>query len=464
MPDHREVGERIGTALADRYRMEGEIGQGGMATVYLAQDLKHERRVALKVLRSDLTAGLGSERFVQEIGIAAKLSHPHILPLFDSGEADGLLYYVMPFVDGESLGDRLAREGRLPTEEAIRLTDQIASALAYAHERGVVHRDIKPGNILLAGDQAVVADFGIARAVAEATTDRLTGSGTVVGTPAYMAPEQALGDGSLDGRTDVYGLGCVVYEMLTGEPPFKGKDPASLLAMRLSEEGVSLRDSDPAIPLFLDRAVSRALATDPDQRFPSATDFAEALTTGRVVQQVRRRTRRTGLAWVGGIGGLALVVWLISLWLQAPQMGSIAVLPFTDLTGDPEQAHLAAGVHEALIEELGRLDLQVKSRATMARFRDSDRGIPEIARELGVDGIMEGSVLRDGDSLAISARLYDRDEEEVWAGSFEGVLPDVVALYRGFSLAIAERIRLSLSPEDEARLEQEPAVNPAVYE
>ncbi|MFC1574748.1 serine/threonine-protein kinase, partial [Gemmatimonadota bacterium] len=283
MIDNQGEGDRIRTALADRYRVEGEIGQGGMATVYVAQDLKHDRRVALKVLRSELTAGLGAERFVQEIGIAAKLSHPHILPLFDSGEADGLLYYVMPYVEGESLEDRLARDGRMPSEEAIRLTDQVASALAYAHERGVVHRDIKPGNILLAGDQAVVADFGIARAVAEATTDRLTGSGTVVGTPAYMAPEQALGDGSVDGRTDVYALGCVVFEMLTGELPFKGKDPAALLAARLSDDGVNLRDSDPAVPLFLDRAVSRALATDPDQRFPSATGFAEALTTGRVV-------------------------------------------------------------------------------------------------------------------------------------------------------------------------------------
>ena len=464
MPDNQEVGERIRTALADRYRVEGEIGQGGMATVYLAQDLKHDRRVALKVLRSELTAGLGAERFVQEIGIAAKLSHPHILPLFDSGEADGLLYYVMPFVEGESLGDRLAREGRLSQAESIRLTDQIASALAYAHERGVVHRDIKPGNILLAGDQAVVADFGIARAVAEATTDRLTGSGTVMGTPAYMAPEQALGTGSVDGRTDIYALGCVVYEMLTGELPFKGKDPAALLAVRLSDEGVNLRDSDPAAPLFLDRAVSKAMATDPDQRFPSATEFAEALTTGRVVQQVRRRTRRTGLAWVGGIAGVALVVWLINLWLQAPLMGSLAVLPVEDLTGDPDQAFLAAGFHESLLAELGQLDLKTISRASMARYRDSELGIPEIARELGVDGIVEASMLADEDSLVISARLYDRNEEEVWSGSFEGVLPDLVALYRGFARAIAERIRWSLTPEDEARLGEDPAVNPAVYE
>jgi len=435
-----------------------------MATVYLAHDLKHDRRVALKVLRPELAAGLGAERFVREIGIAAKLSHPHILPLFDSGEADGLLYYVMPYVEGESLRERLARGGKMAPDEAVRLTDQIASALTYAHEHGVVHRDIKPGNILLSRDQAVVADFGIARAVAAASAEGLTGTGTAVGTPSYMAPEQAFGDGVVDARTDVYALGCVLYEMLTGEPPFKGKTPAALLAARLSDGGVSLRDRDAALPLFLDRAVSRALATDPDQRFQVATEFAEALTTGTVVQQVRRRTRRTGVSWAAGIAGVALVAWAVSLWLQAPRMGSLAVLPLTDLTGDPDRAFLAAGVHEALIAELGQLDIGMISRATMARYRDSEKSVPEIARELGVDGVVEGSVLLDGDSLAISARLYDRDEEEVWAGTFEGVLPDLVALYRGFARAIAGRIRLSLTPEEEARLDQRPQVNPAVYE
>ncbi len=464
MAANREGEDRVRAALAGQYRIEGEVGRGGMATVYLAHDLKHDRRVAVKVLRPELAAGLGGERFVREIGIAAKLSHPHILPLFDSGEADGLLYYVMPYVEGESLHDRLARQGRMPEEEAIRLTDQIASALTYAHKHGVVHRDIKPGNILLAGDQAVVADFGIARAVAAASTEGLTGTGTAVGTPSYMAPEQAFGDGVVDARTDVYALGCVVYEMLTGDQPFKGKTPAALLAGRLAEKGVSLRDTDPAIPLFLDRAVSRALATDPDQRFGSATEFAEALTTGTVVQQVRRRTRRTGLSWVAGIAGVALVAWVASLWLQAPRMGSLAVLPLADLTGDPDRAFLAAGVHEALIAELGQLGIDMISRASMARYQNSELGIPEIASELGVDGVIEGSVLADGDSLVISARLYDRGEGEVWAGTFEGVLPDIVALYRGFARAIAEGIRLSLTPDDEARLDERPAVNPAVYE
>ncbi len=460
----QEGEDRVRAALAGHYSIEHEIGAGGMATVYLATDEKHDRRVAVKVLRPELAAGLGAQRFVREIEIAARLSHPHILPLFDSGEAEGLLYYVMPFVEGESLRDRLAREKKLPAEQAIRLTDQVASALTYAHDQGVVHRDIKPGNILLMGDQAVVADFGIARAVAAASPDGLTGTGTAVGTPSYMAPEQAFGEGDVDARTDVYALGCVVFEMLSGEQPFKGKTPASLLADRLSDKGVSIRDTDPGLPLFVDRALSRAMATDPEQRFGSATELSDALTTGTVVHQVRHQTRRTGFTWAAALVGLALVVWVASIWMGAPRMGSLAVLPLTDLTGDPDKAYLAAGVHEALIAELGRLDIDMISRATMARFRDSHLGIPEIARELGVDGVVEGSVLLDGDSLAISARLYDRNEVEVWAGSFEGVLPDLVALYRGFARAIAEGIRLRLAPDDEARLDERPAVNPAVYE
>jgi TolB-like protein/tRNA A-37 threonylcarbamoyl transferase component Bud32 len=456
--------ERLSRGLADRYRIEDEIGQGGMATVYLAHDLKHDRPVAIKVLRPELAAGLGAERFVREIEISAKLTHPHILPLFDSGNVDGLLYYVMPYVEGESLRDRLAREGKVPAEEAIRLTDQIASALTYAHERGVIHRDIKPANILLAGGQAVVADFGIARAVAAASAEGLTGTGLAVGTPAYMSPEQGMGGETVDARTDIYAMGCVVFEMVSGGSPFQGTGPQVLLAKQTAERGPSLRKTDPTIPVFLDRAVSIALATDPGERFASATAFAEALTSGTIVRRVRSRIRRR---WTltGAVAAVAmLLAWGMTEWTGGPRMERLAVLPLMDLTNDPEQEYLAPGVHEALIAELGRLGLSMISRASMAGYRQTEKGIAEIARELNVDGVIEGSVFREGDSLEITTRLYDRNEREVWAGTFDGVLPNIVALYRGFARAIADRIQLSLEARNEARLAETPAVNPEVYE
>jgi len=456
--------ERLAGALADRYRVEGEIGRGGMATVYLAQDVKHDRQVAIKVLRSELAAGLGADRFVREIEISAKLTHPHILPLFDSGKADDFLYYVMPYVEGESLQERLEREGRIPAEEVIRLTDQIASALAYAHERGVIHRDIKPANILLTGDQAIVADFGIARAVEAASAEGLTGTGLAVGTPAYMSPEQAMGGEAVDARSDIYALGCVVYEMVSGGFPFQGTGPEALVAKQMAERGPSLRKTDPTIPVFLDRAVSRALARDPEERFESATAFAEALTTGTIVRRISSRSRRRRALTGAVVAVVALLAWGVSQWTSSPRMERLAVLPLMDLANDPEQEYLASGVHEALIAELGQLGLSMISRASMVGYQQTEKGISEIARELNVDGVIEGSVFTEGDSLEITARLYDRNEQEVWAGTFDGVLPNIVAMYRGFARAIADRIQLSLEPRNEARLDEAPPVNPAVYE
>ena len=301
--------DRLKQALADRYSIERELGSGGMATVYLAEDLKHHRQVAIKVLRPELAASLGVERFVREIEIAAKLTHPHILPLFDSGEADGFLYYVMPFIEGESLRERLDHEGKLDIKEAIRLTDQVASALSHAHERGLVHRDIKPENILLAGDQAIVADFGIARAVQVAGGERLTGTGLAIGTPAYMSPEQAVGDKDIDPRSDVYALGCVVHEMVSGQAPFEGATPQELLAKHAVDTVPSLRTRDPTIPLFLERAVARALAKDPADRFQSASAFADTLTSEMVVARVgRRRWPRRVMAGAGA------AVVLVAAW------------------------------------------------------------------------------------------------------------------------------------------------------
>jgi len=459
--------ERLREALADRYAVESEIGRGGMATVFLAEDLRHDRRVAIKVLHPELAAGVGPDRFLREIKIAARLDHPHILALHDSGEADGLLYYVMPFVEGESLRERLETGGKLPADQAIGIAVEVAGGLVYAHERGVVHRDIKPGNILLSDGHARIADFGVARALGAAGAGDATATGLAVGTPRYMSPEQA-GAGEVDGRSDTYALGCVLYEMLSGDAPFDGPTPQSLLAKHAADEAPSLRTTDPEIPLFVERVVERAMAKDPADRFQTPGELAETLTTGTVVARVRkqRRTRRALVAVRTAAVAVAigLVGWWISSTSSGPEYERLAVLPLADLTNDPEQAYLASGVHEALIVELGRLGLSVTARRTMARYRDTDLGIGEIAEELGVDAVIEGSVFRKGDSLEIATRLYDKNEQEIWTASFDGVLPNVISLYRGFARAIADQIQLSLSPQDEARLGGAAPVNPEVYE
>src|SRR5437667_443612 len=268
---------RVQAALAGRYTIERELGRGGMATVYLAQDRKHHRQVAIKVLKPELAAALGPERFLREIDTAARLTHPHILPLHDSGEAAGLLYYVMPYVEGETLRDRLEREGQLPLEEAVRITREVASALSYAHSHDVVHRDIKPENILLSGGEAVVADFGIARAITAAARGQLTETGIAIGTPGYMSPEQATESERLDGRSDIYSLGCVLYEMLAGEPPYTGPSAESIVRQHLAAAPPRVSAMRAAVPPAIDEAIVRALAKTPADRFATAAEFVVAL-------------------------------------------------------------------------------------------------------------------------------------------------------------------------------------------
>jgi tRNA A-37 threonylcarbamoyl transferase component Bud32/tetratricopeptide (TPR) repeat protein len=268
---------RLEAALTGRYTIERELGRGGMALVYLAQDLKHHRRVAIKVLHPELAAALGQERFLREIRTAASLNHPHILPLHDSGEAAGFLYYVMPFVDGESVRDRLNRDRQLPIEDAVTIAGEVANALSYAHSHDVVHRDIKPENILLSGGEAVVTDFGIAGAIDAAGGARLTQTGIVLGTPAYMSPEQASGELVLDGRSDVYSLGCVLYEMLAGEPPFTGATGQAIIAKRFTDPVPSARRLRGTVPVPVDRAIAKALARAPADRFATTQQFADAL-------------------------------------------------------------------------------------------------------------------------------------------------------------------------------------------
>jgi serine/threonine protein kinase len=267
----------LNAALEGRYRIERQLGEGGMATVYLARDEKHNRHVALKVLKPELAAAIGSERFLQEIEVTAKLHHPHILPLHDSGEASGFLYYVMPYVDGESLNERIDRERELPVDESVRIAKDLATALDYAHRQGIIHRDIKPSNVLLQDGQPLIADFGIAIAITAAAGDRLTATGLSIGTPRYMSPEQAAADRPVDGRSDVYSLACVLFEMLAGEPPFTGSNPGALLARKLTDTAPDVSTVRETVPWPVAHALRRALSRTPADRFQTAADFARAL-------------------------------------------------------------------------------------------------------------------------------------------------------------------------------------------
>ncbi len=459
--------ERLKTALADRYAIEREVGSGGMATVYLADDLKHRRKVAVKVLRPELAATLGPERFVREIEIAAQLTHPHILMLIDSGEAEGFVYYVMPFIDGESLRDRLDRGGRLSLEETIRLTDQVASALSYAHDRGVVHRDIKPENILLTGDQAIVADFGIARAVQAAGGEKLAGTGIAIGTPTSMSPEQAVGEETVDGRSDVYSLGCVVFEMVGGRPPFEASTPQALLAKHAIRTAPALRASDPALPVFVERAVEKALAKSPEDRFATPDDFAKALTSGTIVAPVGRRRWRQ--RWIFGVAaGIALIavaMWWLAANAAGPVFSRVAVLPLENERGDSAQAVFIDGMHDELITEMGQVGIEVIGRRSVMRYRDDVTPVRDIARELDVDAVIEGFAFREGDSVGIRLRLVDgTSEASQWSAAFSTEARDVIRLLRQATGAIVREMGLSLSQEAAARLASAPEVNPQAYE
>jgi serine/threonine-protein kinase len=377
-----ELLEQLTAALGERYRVERELGHGGMAVVYLAEELKHRRRVAIKLLKPELSAVLGGERFLREIEIAATLQHPHILPLYDSGQADGLLYYVMPFAEGESLRQRLAREQQLPLDAALQITREVGRALQYAHEQGVIHRDIKPENIMLSGGQAVVADFGIARAMHAASTEPLTLTGMVVGTPQYMSPEQAVG-ARVDGRSDQYSLACTLYEMLIGQPPFTGPSAQAVIARHSLEPAPRLRVVRHTVSQAAETAIMRAMAKVPADRFASMQQFLDALESPETTwvqpaapapsgNRSRRRVSPRMMTAVGvGVLAAAAAGWFVArpMASRAPTapgaVTAVAVLPFQDLSSDPDSSYLGAGITDGLIADLAEVgSLKVISRSS----------------------------------------------------------------------------------------------------
>ena len=463
--------ERLRTALADRYRIDRELGRGGMATVYLAHDLRHDRPVALKIVHPELAAAFGPQRFLREIRLTARLDHPNIVALLDSGEAAGALYYVMPYVEGESLRDRLRRQGPLTLESGVRIGAQVARALHYAHEHGVVHRDIKPENILLAGDHARVADFGIARSTA--ADGALTQTGLAIGTPIYMSPEQATGEREVDFRTDIYSLGCVVFEMLAGEPPYAGQTTQAVLARKLQEPIPRLRVLRSTVPPRIEAAVMQALATFPADRPATALLFGEALESGAQGDGIlpsppRRRGRRAARLVLLGLAALvaAGVVWWAGALRGAPGIDSLAVLPLDNLTGDSTQAYFVDGMHEALTTELAQLSaLKVISRTSALRYRGSGAPVPQIARELGVKGLIEGSVAREGNQVRITVQLIDAARDRrLWGRQFTRELRGILQLHTEVARAIADEIRATITPRELARLATARPVDPKAFE
>ncbi len=439
--------ERIREVLAPTYTVDRELGRGGMATVYLAQDSKHERVVALKVLHPELASSLGPDRFLREIRVAARLNHPHILPLFDSGEVAGLLYYVMPYVEGESLRERLDRQQQLPVEEAVHHARAIASALDYAHRQNVVHRDIKPENVMLYEGEPMVMDFGIAKAVSVAGSQAvgLTSTGMMVGTPAYVSPEQAAGETQLDGRSDQYSLACVLYEMLAGERPFNGSSAQAVLSKRFTEMPRRIREVRSGVPENVDRALFKALSTDANNRYKTSALFAQALSSTSLVTPTDTAT-------------------VPHLAVSAAK--SVAVLPFANMSADPDNEYFADGMAEEIINSLSKIQsLRVASRTSSFAFKGKNEDIGEIGHKLKVSTVLEGSVRRMGKRLRITAELVNvADGYHLWSERYDREMEDVFAIQDDISQAIVKALRGILTEGEKKAIEKARTTNVQAYD
>ena len=403
------------------YRIQRELGRGGAATVFLADDEKHGRQVALKVLDPAITGELGHDRFVREIRIAARLTHPHILPVLDSGVAAGVPFYVMPFVEGETLRTLLDRDGRLSLDLSIRLTREVADALDYAHAAGIVHRDVKPDNILLLEHHAVLADFGIARGLRATDDANTTSMGMTIGTPAYMSPEQAVGDEVIDGRSDQFALAAVVYEMIAGAGPYAGLSPMAMIARRFAGPPDGIRTRRPEVPVAIEAALTRALSLEPEQRFPNAGAFAAALSVGAT-------TPSSGVA------------------TEPREIPSIAVLPFANASGDPDMDFFSDGVADEIIGALGKIrGLHVAARSSCYALRGSSEDARVVGERLRVRNILEGRVRRAGSRVRVAAQLVSADTGfQLWSEQYDRQLDDVFAIQDDIARAIVETLHVHL--------------------
>jgi serine/threonine protein kinase/TolB-like protein/tetratricopeptide (TPR) repeat protein len=484
-PPHGDLEE--GQTLGP-YRILRILGRGGMATVYMARDERHRRAVALKVLLPELAHALGPERFLREIEVEANLTHPHILPLHDSGEAAGLLYYVMPYIEGESLRDRLKRETQLPLDDALQIAREVADALAYAHGQGVVHRDIKPENILLSGGHALVADFGIARVLGQAGSAHLTETGMAIGTVAYMSPEQASAVSHIDGRSDVYSLGCVVYEMLAGEPPYAGPTAQAIIAKRFSDPVPRVRRVRPSVPEHVERAVTQALAPLPADRFATAADFAHALqlgppgpTTGHQVPLAASRTRGRRVPAAASALALGVLIGLgvLFAWRRshpdADASGAklLAVLPFENL-GDSADAYFADGVANDLRTKLSQVaGLQVIARGSSNEYRGTAKTQQQIARELGVDYLLTATVQWEkgaggASQVRVTPELVDvrpgHAPQTRWGQQFDAAMTGVFQVQADIAGRVAQALNVALGDSVKHQLATRPTESLPAYD
>ena len=464
--------KKLAAALTGRYEIQREVGQGGMAIVYQARDVRHDRKVALKVLRHELTSAMGVDRFPREIQIVAQMQHPHILPLHDSGEADGFLYYVMPFVDGETLRARLARLGQLSIAESVRLLREITDALAYAHKLGVIHRDIKPDNVMLSGKHASVTDFGIAKALQKSTREKLTTVGIAVGTPQYMAPEQAMADENVDHRADIYAIGVLGYEMLTGHAVFDGNTAQAILSAHVLEQPKDVRERRPEVPSLLAEALLKCLAKDPANRWQSADELLEQLEmvvatpsggltptstrpfkamSGGAAPSVAPATstlRRRQSVVIGVVAALVLIGGSAAALFARTGNGridKIAVMPIEDISG--KDSVFVTAMHDGLTNALARLQLAgVESRATMMRYRGGLKSTLEIAKERSLDAVVEATVFRSGNVMRINVQFTDPvTSRSLWSETYDRDVSDVLGAQTDLFNQIAAGVRGALT-------------------